>query len=157
MNDMNMLRKRYCPGECSYSSYYLQQAGKGFSDINVYRGVPYQRGLGFGSFFKKIAIPKAKYLGKHLLRTGVTVGADILANQKPKEAVKRRFKETVQDIAEEGLEKLKQSGSGYKRRRRSTVKSKYKKGIVKKRKPRIKNKSVKKYAKRTKSDALGLI
>ena len=38
-----MNRKKVCPGDCNFSSYYSKQAGGALSDINVFRGLPYQR------------------------------------------------------------------------------------------------------------------
>lgn len=111
-----MNRKKYCPGECNFKSYYATQAGGGITDINVFRGSPYQRGYGIGSLFARFGIPVLKFLGKHLLSTGVAVGSDILAKRNAKEAFKDRAKQGAKTAAKEALEKISQkidqSGKG---------------------------------------------
>ena len=85
-------RKKHCIGECDYNSYYLKQAGNGFSDITVFRGNPYQRGYGIGSLFKRFGLPLAKFFGKHLLQTGIKLGSDILDNKVNKGNKKSKLK-----------------------------------------------------------------
>ena len=121
-------RKPHCIGDCDFSRYYLSQAGKGFEDINVFKGRPYQRGHGIGSLFRRFGLSLVKLIGKHLLRTGMNVGSDVLSNNMSKENLKRRLKEGAKIMANEGLAKasdmLNQSGSG---RKRKTIAKKYKK------------------------------
>lgn len=111
-----MNRKKYCPGDCNFKNYYSAQAGGALRDINVFRGLPYQRGYGIGSLFARFGIPVLKFLGKHLLSTGVAVGSDILAKRNAKEALKERAKEGYKTAAKEALtkisEKIDQSGKG---------------------------------------------
>lgn len=120
MNDMNMMKKRFCPGDCAMKLHYIDQAGTGYSDIQIYRGVPYQKGTGlFTNLFRRYGIPLTKYLGKKLLKTGVAIGGDILSEKRPKDSVKRRIKEVATDVIKEGLKKIdEQSGSGTQRRRK---------------------------------------
>lgn len=115
-----MNRKVYCGCDSDFTSHYRDQAGKGYSDIPIYRGQPYQRGYGLGSFFKRIGIPILKFLGKHLLQTGVNIGQDILDKKDFKDSLKKRGKEGARATARETLNKLNtildQSGSGIRKR-----------------------------------------
>ena len=113
-------RKVHCVGDCDFSRYYLAQAGNGFSDINVFRGTPYQRGYGIGSVFKRFGIPLAKFLGRHLLNTGLSVGAEIAAtNSINKDNIRNRLRQGIKSAAKEGLNHLSnfidQQGEGRKR------------------------------------------
>lgn len=122
-----MNRKRYCLGDCDFKSYYLNQAGKGFDDIQVFRGYPYQRGYGLGSLFKRFGIPLAKFIGRHLLHTGLAIGGDMLMNNSvDKATIKKKLKLGAKEAAKEALtkalDKVNQSGSGRKRKRRSSKK-----------------------------------
>jgi hypothetical protein len=121
------MRKPYCTGHCNFRSYYHDQAGSGQGIINVYRGAPYQRGHGFGSFFKRFGIPLLSYLGKRVFKVGRDVAQDVFAgNQQPKEAIKRRLKEHGKDLGldvlEKAKEKLSQLGTGRKRRKTTSSK-----------------------------------
>jgi hypothetical protein len=113
-------RKRHCIGDCDFTAYYNSQAGGALSDINIFRGVPYQRGFGIASVFKRFGIPLLKFLGRNLLKTGMTIGTDILSNGNIKDIVKKRTKEGAKQTAKEGLQKLSdlvdQTGSGHKRK-----------------------------------------
>uniref|UniRef100_A0A158P4F8 Uncharacterized protein n=1 Tax=Tetranychus urticae TaxID=32264 RepID=A0A158P4F8_TETUR len=44
------LKRKFCPNDCDLRSYYINQAGRGLSDIKIFRGNPYQTGYGFGTF-----------------------------------------------------------------------------------------------------------
>ena len=90
---MEMNRKNYCSCDSDFSKHYSIQAGKGFDDINIFRGNPYQRGYGFGSLLKRFGIPILKFFGKELLKTGVNVGNDLLEQRNIKESLKARGKE----------------------------------------------------------------
>lgn len=128
------LRKKHCVGDCDFVSYYAQQAGGGFDEISVYRGRPYQRGHGIGSLFKRFGIPLAKFLGRHLFKAGVEIGADALANEsfdknRIRETLKRNSKEALKEGLNKLSQKLDQSGSG--RRKRKVYKKAKKKKKVK--------------------------
>jgi type IV secretory pathway TrbL component len=76
----------------AFDSYYLQQAGSG---INVFRGSNYQRGYGLGSILSglsRMAIPilksTAKAAGKHLLKRGSKLAADVMSGKPLKNAAK---------------------------------------------------------------------
>ena len=135
-----MQRKIYCPQHSDFKSYYLAQAGKGFSDIEVFRGTPYQRGYGFGSLFKRFAIPILKFLGKQAVKTGIGVGQDILENKNLKQSLKERSKESFKNIANQSLAKasemLNQTGSGRKAFKRKRLYKEAKK-VVKRQKKDI--------------------
>ena len=68
---------------CPYEKYYQQQAGSGIAAI--YKGAPYQRGHGIGSFlgglFRSI-LPListgAKVVGKEAMRAGVGLLNDVI-------------------------------------------------------------------------------
>uniref|UniRef100_A0A158P4C8 Uncharacterized protein n=1 Tax=Tetranychus urticae TaxID=32264 RepID=A0A158P4C8_TETUR len=121
MKKNKMQRKVYCPRHSDFKSYYLSQAGQGFSDIEIFRGSPYQRGYGFGSLFKRFAIPVLKFLGKQAVKTGINVGQDLLENKNLKQTLKERGKESLRNLAKQSIDKanvmLAQSGSGVKRKR----------------------------------------
>ena len=123
-------RKVYCPCDSNFKKFYQAQAGHGFSDIELFRGAPFQRGYGIGSLFARFGIPILKYLGKQLLQTGVNVGQDVLAKKTFKEALKDRGKEALKKTAKDVLDKaqntLNQQGQGIKRRKKKSLNS-YKK------------------------------
>lgn len=137
-------RKVHCIGDCDFSRYYSNQAGNGFSDINVFRGTPYQRGYGIGSVFKRFGIPLAKFLGRHLLNTGLSVGSEIASsNSFNKDNIRKRVRQSVKSAAKDGLSHLSnyidQQGDGrrrvYKRRTtRKTLTKRKPKKTVKRRK-----------------------
>jgi hypothetical protein len=75
-------------------------------------------------------MPILKYLGKKALSTGVNIGTDLLQGDSFKSTMKKRLKKAGLDIAEDALEKVrnsKQSGSGRRKRRKSQKRSSYKK------------------------------
>lgn len=138
------MKKYYCPGDCDFGRHFVSQAGQGYSSLNVYRGIPYQRGHGFGSFFSRFAVPIAKFFGRQLLKTGVAVGGDILDNKSPKEALKNRLQETTKSVIREGWNKaneIVQRGTGRKRvlKRKPTRKRKPARKRKPKRKPKKKS------------------
>ena len=109
------MKKQYCSHECDFKHYYCEQAGKG---INVYSGVPYQRGYGFwGDNFKRYGTPVLKYLGKHAFNTGRNVANDVFGqNETFKESLKKRMKESGKvagrDILEKVTNRINQGGTG---------------------------------------------
>ena len=120
-----MNRKVYCPCDSDFKNHYQHQAGKGFSDISVFQGVPYQRGYGIGSVFRSFGIPLLKFLGKQLVKTGVNIGTDYLSGRNFVPSVKDNAKKGIRTAASEGLDKLRniidQSGSGIRKRKRRKV------------------------------------
>lgn len=111
-----MYRKVYCSCDSDF------QRGGGYSDITIYKGQPYQRGYGIGSFFRRFGIPVLKAIGKQLLQTGMSVGSDILSDRNFKESIRSRGKEG----AKEGLKRLssliEQEGSGIRKRKLKRLK-----------------------------------
>ena len=142
-----------------YIAYYENQAGTG---IAGFQGIRYQRGHGFfGSIFRTVLKPLAKYLGKRALSTGVDKGSDYLQGEDLKTSIKKRLKATGNTIFDDAINKavkLKQKGNGKKRKKKQTRKKKNKKrkqpkkSIKKKKKTtkKSKKKSVKKKSSTTK-------
>lgn len=99
-----------------YSYYYLNQAGTGFG--SVYAGNVYQRGHGIGSFlgglfrcvFPLLKSGTAK-VGSELLKTGANIVSDIARNEDFDTVIKRRGKETIENLGRMAGEKM--FGHGY--------------------------------------------
>lgn len=113
---LKMSRKVHCSCESDLQRFFSSQVGSGFSDISVFKGSPYQRGYGIGTLIGRFGIPILKFLGKQFLRTGVNVGADMLAKKRFKDALKARAKEGMINATSESIAKvnkiLEQKGSG---------------------------------------------
>lgn len=115
---------------CPYEHYYTHQAGSGIGVI--YKGAPYQRGHGIGSFlgglFRSV-LPLfssgAKAIGKEALSTGVGLLSDMVSARPMEESIKARLKEASSNLKRKADNKIDNimSGSGYitKRKRLSTV------------------------------------
>lgn len=119
---------------CPYESYYQQQVGTG--SVNVYRGVPYQRGHGVGNFFKALyrgVMPLVKRgaqaIGKEAFISGVNVLKDVTQNKPFKESMRLRLGEAKQSLKRKASQKMESllKGSGYKRRK--TVKRRHSSNI----------------------------
>lgn len=151
-----MQRKVYCSCDSNLKNFFNYQVGSGFNDINVFRGAPYQRGHGIGSLIGRFGIPILKFLGKHVLKTGVNVGADLLEKKKFKDALKARAKETLKNATSESINKvnqlLQQSGTGLRRRKRPKRSRKRLYKTLTKTKPKRKVTRRKKRPKRRKKD-----
>lgn len=110
--------------EGRYLKYYLNQGGRGLSDIGVLHRGPlyYQRGHGgVGSFFSTLfrtLHPLLNVLKDQSIKTGSAILRDI--GQKPiKDVLKEQGAIALQDLTERGVNKLKrtmQAGKGIKRR-----------------------------------------
>ncbi|KAF4518578.1 hypothetical protein B566_EDAN015729 [Ephemera danica] len=106
-----------------YTSYYLNQAGSGISQ--VYNGAPFQKGHGIGNFlsgifrsFVPLLKSGAKSIGTELLRTGGNILHDVAMENNPRESVRKRSYEAAQNMSEKLQHKLKtMSGQGYKKRK----------------------------------------
>lgn len=98
------MKRAYCSKDCDYQRYYLNQAGGGFSDIKIFRGSPYQRGYGIGTIARRFGIPLLRFLGKHLLSTGMSIGSELLADRRPN--VKKELIKGTKNAAKDGLNKL---------------------------------------------------
>lgn len=99
-------------------SYYGNQALQTGFGIEGYRGTPYQRGAGLGSFFKalfRMAVPvirsAGKQVGKHALSAGANVMADLVKGQPVFESVKRHSKAETAKLLKEAEQAL-QEGEG---------------------------------------------
>uniref|UniRef100_A0A1Y1LXK6 Uncharacterized protein n=1 Tax=Photinus pyralis TaxID=7054 RepID=A0A1Y1LXK6_PHOPY len=108
--------------DCPYQQYYVNQAGSGIGTI--YRGSPYQRGHGIGSWlggvFRSI-LPLFKSgmraVGKEALRTGANVLGDIIEEKPIKAAFQERVQEAGRNLKRKADDKIDtlMHGSGYKR------------------------------------------
>lgn len=99
-----------------YTHYYLNQAGTGFG--SVYAGNVYQRGHGIGSFLGglfRCVFPLiktgTKTIGSELLKTGANIVSDIARNENIDMSIKRRGKETIDNLGRMAGEKM--FGRGY--------------------------------------------
>lgn len=109
---------------CPYLHYYSHQAGTGIGAI--YKGAPYQRGHGIGSFlgglFRSV-LPLlkngAKVVGKEALNAGVGLLSDMLNVQPIDESIRSRFKTATSNLKQKADKKIDSimNGSGYKIRR----------------------------------------
>lgn len=146
-----MARNKYCVDDI-YTHYYLNQAGTGFG--TVYAGNAYQRGHGIGSFLSglfRCVFPLLKSgtatVGSELLKTGANIVSDISRNEDFDTVIKRRGKETIENLSKMAGEKM--FGRGYisnvtRKRKQSQTKArggkKAKKTTNKKKKPANKKK-----------------
>jgi hypothetical protein len=99
-------------------SYYGNQALQTGFGIEGYRGIPYQRGAGLGSFFKslfRMAIPVIKSVGrnvgKHALAAGANVMSDLVQGRPVIDTVKKHSKAETAKLLRETGERL-QEGEG---------------------------------------------
>lgn len=111
---------------CPYEHYYSHQAGSGIGVI--YKGAPYQRGHGIGSFlgglFRSV-LPLlssgAKVIGKEALNAGVGLLSDMVSARPMEDSIKSRLKEASLNLkrkADNKIDRLNMSGSGYKIKRK---------------------------------------
>jgi hypothetical protein len=108
-----------------YLAYYKHQLGSGVSV--VYKGSPYQRGHGIGSFlgglFRTITPllrSGVKTVGKEALMSGVNVLKDVINAVPPDQALSSRVKEFTGNLkrkADEKIDRVIMGGSGYKKKR----------------------------------------
>lgn len=115
---------------CPYEHYYSHQAGSGIGVI--YKGAPYQRGHGIGSFlgglFRSV-LPLlssgARVIGKEALNAGVGLLSDMISARPMEDSIKSRLKDVSSNLkrkADSKIDRLNMSGSGYitKRKRLSS-------------------------------------
>lgn len=161
-----------------YAEYYLNQAGSGYS--NVYAGPVYQKGYGIGSFLGGLfrsAFPLLKKgasaVGNELLKSGKNILFDIARSEDPQQVIKKRGKETIENISRLASERMFGSGYNYEpmtthvhshssravKRKTKSNNSKAAKKTVKKsaKKPAKKTRNNKKTLKRDKSDIFDLL
>ena len=97
-------------------AYYCAQAGGGAGPY--FHGVLHQRGYGFFGelrrYLQPIAMKATSYLGKHFLNTGKNVISDISSGVSFRDAARKRFRETSDNVKKDLLDKLQQQGSGKK-------------------------------------------
>lgn len=114
-----------------YLAYYKTQLGGSVSA--VYRGSPYQRGHGIGSFlgglFRTITPllkSGAKAVGKEALRTGVNVLSDVVSTNVPvKHVISNRMQEFTGSLKRKADNKLHNvmtgSGKSYKKKKHNVT------------------------------------
>lgn len=102
----------------TWLSYYGGQALQTGFGMEGYRGSPYQRGAGLGSFFKslfRMAVPLFKSIGRKAGKQALYAGADLLtdvAHGKPViESAKRQLKSSTAKVLKEVGDDL-QEGEG---------------------------------------------
>lgn len=100
-----------------YTAYYLNQAGSGIG--GVYSSGLYQKGNGIGSFLGglfRCVFPLLKSgssaLGTELLKSGANIISDIGKNEPVQSVIKKRGKETINNLSKLVGDKM--FGSGYK-------------------------------------------
>lgn len=117
-----------------FEKYFLDQSGGG----NIYEGplwqsggairgyagrdIQYGSGLrSFGRAIMRYAKPILKYLGQQGLKTGVSIGSDVLSGNDVQESIKTRMKESGAAIIDDtaAVVKKKLTGRGMARRRRT--------------------------------------
>lgn len=107
-----------------YLVYYRNQLGSGVSV--VYKGSPYQRGHGIGSFlgglFRTITPllrSGAKTMGKEAIKSSLHVLKDVINSVPPEQAISAGVKEFTSNLKRKADEKIDRvmQGSGYKRRK----------------------------------------
>lgn len=109
----------YNPNDLNvWLTYYGNQALQTGYGIEGYKGFPYQRGAGLGSFFKslfRMAVPifksAGKQVGKHALTAGANVLSDLAVGRPVIESVKRHSKAGTAKILHDAGEAL-QDGEG---------------------------------------------
>ena len=107
-----------------WRNYYMRGYG-----MQVYSGVPYQRGTGIGSFLKgifRLAWPVLKQAGKAVakegVRTAASIAQDYASGEDLKTSAEKHSKQAVGRLLEKGSKKL-QSGSGVGKRGKGKTKS----------------------------------
>jgi hypothetical protein len=136
-----------------WKSYFSQQQG---GSLTPFRGYSYQRGAGIENIFKgllRFILPIGKAIGKQALKSGLSLGGDILKGRDPREAIlehgrtgaSKLMKKAGRRVVGEKKSGMQQGGQLGKRG----------KGIntVKTQPPKKKSRKVKKI---TKEDVLGL-
>ena len=122
------MRKPYCcdASRNLYEQCYAQQQ-KRSGDFPLYVGALTQRGHGLGniigSFFRRI-LPTIKSFAPHAFRTAANIFDDVAGGKTIKDSTFQRVPETIRNFA---FNKNDQSGSGYRRKRKSPNKKKTKK------------------------------
>lgn len=115
---MNSLRDHHI---CPYENYYTHQAGSGVGVI--YKGSPYQRGHGIGSFlgglFRSV-LPLlssgARVVGKEALNAGVGLLSDMIQARPMEASIKDRLKQVSTNLkrkVDDKIDRLNMTGSGY--------------------------------------------
>lgn len=101
--------------------YYAAQAAQTGYGMEGFRGLPYQRGAGLGSFFRslfRMAIPVIKGIGKEAGTRALSAGADVLTDLAQGRPLMESTKRQTSKLLKEASEAL-QTGEGLGRRPKS--------------------------------------
>src|SRR5437867_11146284 len=87
--------------------YYAAQAAQTGYGMEGFHGIPYQRGMGLGSFFCslfRMAIPVIKNIGqkagKHALEAGANILSDVAEGKPVFEAAKKQSSKLLKEASE---------------------------------------------------------
>lgn len=125
------MKKPYCceASQHLFSQYYDRQQ-RGGGDFPVYVGRVRQRGHGIGDIFKSIwrfLSPVVKTLAPHALRAGANIVEDVSSGNSWKDSTLKHGPSVVKQIPDAisaGVAaRNTQSGSGYRRRKKSIKKA----------------------------------
>ena len=98
-------------------TYYLDQAGNGVP-LQAFYGMRSQRGHGFfGRLISRAVLPLLRYLGSKALDTGKNIYEDFKSGIDITDSFKNRGIDTLQTIVNDGIQNLRQKGSGINTRR----------------------------------------
>jgi len=161
------MRIIYEPNSCHEWQEFLLVNGQRGRGITGFRGDPYQRGAGLGSFFRglfKAAVPlikrAAKAVGKQALKTGVGVLGDVVRGGEFLPSLELHGREAVGTLADKTKAFLSETSAGQTgggrglRRKRTTRKRRSAKKGKKKRK-KVGNLSAKGKGKRKRKSVKG--
>ena len=120
------MHQLYDPNDFNvWLTYYGNQALQTGYGMDGYKGFPYQRGAGLGSFFKslfRMAVPifrsTGKQVGKHALTAGANVMSDMARGRPVIESVKRHSKNETSKLLREAGDAM-QEGEGLGRKPKS--------------------------------------
>jgi len=138
---ISTMRPTFDPNHMSWLNYYQSQASQSGHGLQMFHGVPYQRGGGLGSLFKglfRVILPLAKTagksIGKEVLSTGLNIAGDALGGKNIKMAAKRRVRKGARRLVTKAKVGLKKQTGGRRKRKRKGTKRKRK--VTRKRKRR---------------------
>lgn len=121
------MRQQFNPDNFNaWLDYYTDQVSQvGYGSVVGFKGMPYQRGAGLGSFFRslfRMAVPlfksAAKTVGKQALASGAHVVADLAHGRPIIQSLEDHGREGASNLFKQAEEAL-QKGRGLGRRPRS--------------------------------------
>ena|SRR5437867_8594516 len=117
------MRQQFNPENFNiWLDYYANQASQVGYGMPGFKGIPYQRGAGLGSFFRslfRMAVPIIKSVagkvGHEALSTGANIASDIVRGRPALEALEEHGRQGASKLLKEASEKV-QKGRGLGRR-----------------------------------------